>query len=224
MAVNFNSDKEQNFKHLNSGINFISASSNLGITNRSCFEESSYDSSNNLTGAHTWDSEAKNDLLYKKTLRYDSSNNLTGVLLNKNISETAVFDTTISNGFFYSDCEEKKSIYARWGDTVIFNQFDPSNSTHSLKISNTNDGSHNGGSDLLTPSGANYAGTPGSNGTTSFKAPVPGDYYYYCTVHSGMGGLLSFSAFEPFPIIYLEHNTYNGSQISESTKNRIPKD
>ena len=220
MARNFNSDKEQNLINLNSGIDFISVNSNLGIPNSSCIQEYSYDSFNNLTGVHTWENALKNNLLYKKTLRYDGSNNLTGILINKNISDVFNLKVTASNGAFFSDCEEKKNIYLKLGDTVIFDQFESSNLNHTLKISNTNDGSHNGGDTLISISGADYSGTPGSNGTTSFKAPLAGTYYYYCAAHPGMGGSINVSNFDPFPIVYTEHNTYSAGKISESIKIR----
>jgi len=222
MASNFNSDKDQNLKNLNSGIDFVSINSDSGIPQTSCFQEYLYDTSNNLTGLHTWQSESKNNLLYKKTLRYDGSNNLTGVLINKNISNISTLSVTASDGSFYSDCEEKKNIYIKLGDTLIFNQSDSSNTTHALKISNTSDGSHNGDSSLLSASGANYLGSPGSDGITSFKPPLGGSYYYYCAAHTGMGGAIYTSDFDSFPIIYHEHNTYSAGKLSESAKNRIP--
>jgi len=222
MASNFNSDKDQNLKNLNSGIDFVSVNSDSGIPQTSCFQEYSYDGSNNLTGLHTWENESKNNLLYKKTLRYDGSNNLTGILINKDISNTLIFGVTASDGSFYSDCEEKKNIYIKLGDTLIFDQSDSSNGTHALKISNTSDGSHNGGSSLLSVSGADYSGSPGSDGTTSFKPPLAGTYYYYCAAHAGMGGAIYTSNFDSFPVVYHEHNTYSAGKLSESVKNRIP--
>jgi len=74
------------------------------------------------------------------------------------------------------------------GNTYYFDQSDSSNSGHPFRFSTTSNGTHGGGSEYTT--GVTTYGTPGSSGaytqiTVADKAPT---LYYYCTVHSAMGG------------------------------------
>ena len=77
------------------------------------------------------------------------------------------------------------------GNVYIFDQSDASNSGHPLRISTTSDGTHGGGSEYTTQ--VTKVGTPGTAGAytkidVAVGAPT---LYYYCSVHSGMGGQLN---------------------------------
>jgi hypothetical protein len=76
-----------------------------------------------------------------------------------------------------------------------FDTSDSSMSGHNFKFSITADGSHGGGSEFTT--NVTTAGTPGSAGSSTTIEITPetlgiagatSTLYYYCSIHSGMGG------------------------------------
>ena len=73
------------------------------------------------------------------------------------------------------------------GTTYTFDQSDASNEGHPLRFSDVVDGTHGGGNDWGS---YRIDGTPGEAGAASIINTNDGTptLYYYCSVHSGMGG------------------------------------
>lgn len=75
------------------------------------------------------------------------------------------------------------------GSTYIFDQSDSSNSGHPFKFSTTANGTHGGGAEYTV--GVTSVGIPGYAGAYTqivVQDGAPSTLYYYCQVHSGMGG------------------------------------
>ena len=109
---------------------------------------------------------------------------------------TFKYTVTVSNpgsgNKYYIDGNLQQYVTLFPGCTYEFNQDDSSNATHPLRFSETDNGTHNSGSEYTT--GVTTSGTPGS-ATAWTKIEVTGStpyrLYYYCSSHSGMGGLVN---------------------------------
>ena len=84
--------------------------------------------------------------------------------------------------------------------TYYFDQSASSNSGHPLRFSSTPNGTHAGGSEYTT--GVTTSGTPGNAGayTQIVVANSAPTLYYYCSVHSGMGGQANTPVFASVPV------------------------
>ncbi|MBL6814987.1 MAG: cadherin repeat domain-containing protein [Pseudomonadales bacterium] len=106
-----------------------------------------------------------------------------------------------SNGYgggnkYYINGSASPDITLEAGKTYRFLQSDSSNSTHPMRLSLQDNGTHGGGSAYT--SNVDYVGSAGSSGAyLQFTVPADIDIetlYYYCQTHSGMGGRIFITA------------------------------
>lgn len=115
--------------------------------------------------------------------------------LSRNISVGVANDGN-GNKFYIDDDNDTNVEYAptltlHQGSAYKFSQDDGSNATHQLQISETDNGTHNGGTEYTL--GTKYKGTANSPEFTEFVVPIDNTLdklYYYCVNHGGMGGNL----------------------------------
>jgi|TARA_R110002012_G_scaffold271217_1_gene456448 hypothetical protein len=112
------------------------------------------------------------------------------------VTKTVTVVSTGSGNKYFIDGVQQATQELFEGNTYRFDQSDSSNNGHPLRFSTTSNGTHGGGS--LYSTGVTTNGTPGSSGayteiTVATNTPT---LYYYCSVHSGMGGQAN------TPIIY----------------------
>lgn len=119
-----------------------------------------------------------------------------------------VESTSGGNKYFIED-EQQDTIELKYGNKYIFDVSDSSVTGHPFLLSTTSDGVHGGGSvystgvtyflDGVATSETDYKNTSNFNGATlrqvKFTVPAEGSFptnlYYYCHVHSGMGGSIT---------------------------------
>jgi plastocyanin len=106
-----------------------------------------------------------------------------------------------SNGYgggnkYYINGSVSPDITLEAGKTYRFLQSDGSNATHPVRLSATENGMHEGGSDYTES--VEYVSTAGGSGAylqiTLPASGAPETLYYYCQNHSGMGGRIFVTA------------------------------
>ena len=117
------------------------------------------------------------------------------------VTKTVTVQSVGGYNKYFIDSVQQDTVELFEGNTYRFDQSDSSNSGHPLRFSTTSNGTHGGGS--LYSTGVTTNGTPGSSGayteiTVATNTPT---LYYYCSVHSGMGGQAN------TPIVYTIKST-----------------
>jgi hypothetical protein len=137
-------------------------------------------------GTHKVNMDIGHFCVYKKALSTaDHSELMTTV--NTTVSEVftdaTIYKVTASGGKFYIDGVENPSLTHENGK-YVFDQSDTSNTSHPLRLSETENGT---GGEYITRVFKN--GTPGSLNAYTFINATGGvpSLYYYCTNHLGMG-------------------------------------
>jgi len=129
--------------------------------------------------------------------------NINGVSSSLSLNSVSVpllttYTVTVANpgsgNRYYIDGSLQATLNFTKGQTYQFDQSDSSNSGHPLRLSTTSNGTHGGGTEYTT--GVTTNGIPGNSGAYTqivVDASAPSTLYYYCSIHSGMGGQINIS-------------------------------
>jgi hypothetical protein len=110
------------------------------------------------------------------------------IILPTTTTLTVTVANTGSGNKYYVDGVQQATLTLNEGSTYKFDQSAGTNGGHPLRLSITSDGTHSGGSEYTT--GVTTNGIPGNAGAYTQIVVATGapTLYYYCTIHSGMGG------------------------------------
>lgn len=113
-----------------------------------------------------------------KDLGYKSNANDSSGTQTETIDVSIEANSSGSGNVYVIDGTQKKSLTLNDGTTYTFNH----SSSHPLRFSTTDDGTHGGGDEYTE-------GVTKSSGVTTIEvtSSTPTTLYYYCDVHSGMG-------------------------------------
>ena len=95
---------------------------------------------------------------------------------------------------YYIDSVLQPTLTLRRGIISTLGQSSGTTSGHPIRLSTTEDGTHNGGTEYTgSNNGVVYSGTAGTDGLLTMTLPsdAPDTLYYYCVNHSGMGGQIN---------------------------------
>ena len=109
------------------------------------------------------------------------------------------FYVKVAGGKYVVDGYTQQALDLGHDITYKFDQSDSSNSGHPLRLSTTSDGTHGGGSALGSGDGVTTNETPGSSGAytqIAVTSSTAATLYYYCSNHSGMGGVIATTSAE----------------------------
>jgi len=124
------------------------------------------------------------DCIYSGHLAFDEEYNPAGTTYTITVAEVGGYNKYHINGF------DRPTIRIKRGSTYFFTILSGTNTAHPFNISTTSDGTHGGGAvyadaGLVLTSSADAVPL-----IYSFTVPMdaPDYLYYYCGIHSGMGG------------------------------------
>ena len=150
----------------------------------------------NLPLAHTLFTDTVNGVLVNPTQAYLDSLTFGSLPTSSAvaISVSVAANNAGSGNVYVIDGTQKKSLTLEVGKTYTFTH----PSAHPFRFSTTSDGTHASGDSYGSSGGTEYTTgvTTSTSGSTVIEvtSDTPTTLYYYCSVHSGMGGSITVSS------------------------------
>jgi len=135
--------------------------------------------------AHKLFTDTVNGVLINPTKEYLDGLTFSSISTEQQTATIQVSIATNNNGsgnVYVIDGVQKKSLALKIGTTYTFTH----STSHPFKFSSTSNGTHGGGAEYTT-------GVTSSSGSTVIEvtANTATSLYYYCSIHSGMGGTIT---------------------------------